>query len=238
MPEITLKNVYKTYKTGIRSKKTAVENISFDVNKGEIFGIIGANGAGKSTLIKMILGFIKQDSGDIIVLKKNPFDSKLRLFMGYLPENPGFYKNLSALELLEFGSFAAGLSKQKSQNQIKTLLNKMDIYSERKNKLKTFSKGMIQRIGICFSLVHDPDLIVLDEPMSGLDPIGRQKVIELVNEMKKRKKTMLFCSHILSDIKEVCDRAAIMHKAKLKRILTKEEIALNKMQDIFLQTIA
>lgn len=218
-------------------KKMAVSNISLEINSGEIFGIIGANGAGKSTVIKMIQGFIRPDKGDILIGNKHPFDPISRLTMGYLPENPYFYSNLTALELLRFSTSASGVPKQLAEERIQSLLETVDLYPYRKQRLKTFSKGMIQRAGICFALVHDPDVVVLDEPMSGLDPLGRKMVIDLIGDLRKQGKTILFCSHILNDVERICDRVAIMDKGCLKQVFTKTDLGSKSMEEVFLNTI-
>ncbi len=218
-------------------KKKAVENVSLDIDSGEIFGIIGANGAGKSTVIKMIQGFIRQDKGDILIDSKKPFDPVSRLKMGYLPENPYFYTNLTALELLRFSTSASGTPRQLAEDRIKSLLMTVDLYASRKQRLKTFSKGMIQRAGICFALVHDPQVVVLDEPMSGLDPLGRKMVIDLIQNLRLQGKTILFCSHILNDVERICDRVAIMDKGCLKQIYTKNDLRSQTMEEVFLHTI-
>lgn len=244
MPEILIKNISKTYVSEFkRKKKTAVDNISLSIDKTEVFGIIGVNGAGKSTIIKMLMGFITPDSGQILISGKISSDPDSRFKIGYLPENPYFYDNLTAKELLMFSCQASGLDKKTADKRIKILLNRVGLYAEKNQKLRTFSKGMTQRAGICFALVHDPDIIILDEPMSGLDPLGRRMVIDLIEDLKKGGKTVLFCSHILNDVERICDRVAIMDGGSLKRIYTRDrdvksiDYATNHMEEIFLKTI-
>ncbi len=243
MTEILIKNISKTYISDFkRKKKTAVDNISLFIDKAEIFGIIGVNGAGKSTIIKMIMGFITPDSGRILVAGKPPSDPDSRLRIGYLPENPYFYDHLTARELLAFSCQASGLDKKTSDKQIETLLTQVGLGAEQNQKLRTFSKGMTQRAGICFALVHDPDIIILDEPMSGLDPLGRRMVIDLICDLKKKGKTVLFCSHILNDVERICDRVGIMDGGILKKIYTRHEIfetadAVNNLEEIFLKNL-
>ncbi|WP_300460958.1 ABC transporter ATP-binding protein [Desulfobacula sp.] len=239
MPEIRIKNISKTYVSEFkREKKIAVENFSLTIHSAESFGIIGRNGAGKSTTIKMIMGFIKPDKGDIIIDDKKPSDPDSRLNVGYLPENPYFYDNLSAEELLKFSSYTSGLDKKTAEKRINTLLNQVGLYAVRKQRLRTYSKGMTQRVGICFALIHDPDIIILDEPMSGLDPFGRKMVIDLIEDLKKRGKTILFCSHILNDVERICDRVAIMDSGTLKGIFTKQHVLENEgMEKLFLTLV-
>lgn len=238
MAVITLKNVSKSYVSGfLMKKKSAVSNISFEIDRGEIFGIIGANGAGKSTVIKMIQGFIRQDQGEILIDNMNPFDPASRVKMGYLPENPYYYTNLTALELLRFSTDASGVPKHLAEERITSLLKTVDLYPFRKQRLKTFSKGMTQRAGICFALVHDPNVVVLDEPMSGLDPLGRKMVMDLILNLRDQGKTILFCSHILNDVERICDRVAIMDKGCLKQIFTRQDLGTRTMEAVFLNTI-
>ncbi len=239
MIEIHVKNIFKTYVSEFkRQKKIAVNNFSFEIAASENFGIIGVNGAGKSTTFKMLMGFIKPDSGEILISGKNPLDPESRLKIGYLPENPYFYDNLTAEELLQFSSYASGIDKKTTQKRIETLLKRVGLYSVRKQKLRTYSKGMTQRAGICFALVHDPEIVILDEPMSGLDPLGRKLVIDLIGNLKDKGKTVLFCSHILNDVERICDRVAIMDAGNLIGIFTKQDILDNKgMEELFLKTI-
>ena len=190
MAKIILKNISKSYRSDFKRKKIiAVNDVSLNINQGEIFGVIGVNGAGKSTIIKMIQGFIRPDHGEILVCDKKPSDPNSRLKMGYLPENPYFYDNLSVLELLQFSAAASGIQKHIAEKQIDHLLNIVDLHDVRKHKLRTFSKGMTQRAGICFALVHHPEIVILDEPMSGLDPPGRKMVIDLIKSLKEQGKT-------------------------------------------------
>ncbi len=238
MAKIILKNIFKSYRSDFkRKKKMAVNDVSLSINQGEIFGVIGVNGAGKSTIIKMIQGFISPDHGDIRVCDIKPSDPDSRLKMGYLPENPYFYDNLTVLELLQFSASASGVPKPVAKKQIDYFLQIVDLHDVRKHKLRTFSKGMTQRAGICFALVHDPDIVILDEPMSGLDPPGRKMVIDLIKNLKDQGKTILFCSHILNDVERICDRVAVMDKGRLIKIFRSDEIIANSMEEIFLNTI-
>ena len=238
-----MENITKTYVSDFtRRKKTAVDNVSFSIDRGDSFGIIGRNGAGKSSIIKMVLGFITPDSGRILISGKTPSDPDSRLRLGYLPENPYFYHNLTPMELLMFSCSASGIDKGKALSRIESLLHTTGIYSERNHKLRTFSKGMIQRTGICFALVHDPDVIILDEPMSGLDPCGRKMVIDIITELKQSGKTIMFCSHILNDVERICDRVGIMDKGKLKKVFTHDQIQekscdSENLEQVFFHTI-
>jgi len=239
MIEIIIKNISKIYVSDFkREKKEAVKDFSLEIEASESLGIIGVNGAGKSTTIKMLMGFVTPDSGQILISGKMPSDPDSRLNIGYLPENPYFYDNLTAEELLKFSSYASGLDKQSAEHRIKSLLKRVGLYGVRKQKLRTYSKGMTQRAGICFALVHDPDIIILDEPMSGLDPLGRKMVIDLIGDLKKRGKTVLFCSHILNDVERICDRVAIMNAGSVLGIFSRQQILdSNGMEELFLKTL-
>lgn len=225
MSTIHLTNLSKTFVTGIRrKKKQAVKDVTLSIESGEIFGIIGVNGAGKSSILKMVMGFIKPDSGLISISDRNPSDPESRRQIGYLPENPYFYDHLTAEELLRFGASASGLDREETGKRAEELLKQVHLFDDRKQKLRSYSKGMTQRAGICYALIHDPRIVILDEPMSGLDPLGRKMMIELILDLKKNGKTVLFCSHILSDVERICDRVAIMDQGRVKSILTRHDI--------------
>jgi ABC-2 type transport system ATP-binding protein len=214
-----------------------VTDLSLTIEPGEIFGIIGPNGAGKSTLLKMLMGFIRPSSGGITVLGKSPTNPNIKQHIGYLPENPYYYDHLSAEELMRFSARVSGMHRKDIEPRIERLLQTMSLEHARSRKLRNYSKGMTQRAGICFALVHDPKLIILDEPMSGLDPIGRKDVVDLVLDLKNQDKTILFCSHILNDVERLCDRMAIMDQGRLLRIMKKADLTGNDLETLFFDTI-
>lgn len=225
MKNITFNQISKTFTSNFPKKKVkAVSDLNLTINSGEIFGIIGPNGAGKSTVLKMLMGFIRPGSGKISVFGSSPDNPQIRFKIGYLPENPYFYDHLSAEELIRFSAVTSGMDKKNIDSNIDRLLKLMALENAKKRKLRSYSKGMTQRAGICFALVHDPELVILDEPMSGLDPFGRKLVVDLILELKTQNKTVLFSSHILNDIERLCDRMAIMANGKLKTILTRQDI--------------
>lgn len=237
--------VSKTFDAGLRKNKVnAVVELSFEVSKGEVFGIVGPNGAGKSTLLKMFMGFIRPSSGTIRLFGKSPQDPNSRNQLGYLPENPCFYEHLSAIELMRFSARVSGCSKRTTEERIDKLLKLLNIEHAKDRRIRGYSKGMVQRTGICFALIHDPDLIILDEPMSGLDPVGRKLLVDLILDLKKQGKTILFCSHILNDVERLCDRVAVMHQGQLKAILSQKDLAAeqaktseNILEKLFLELI-
>lgn len=223
---ILFNEVYKTFTTSFSRKKVrAVIDLNLAIQTGEVIGIVGPNGAGKSTALKMLMGFFRPDSGEITVLGSSPEDPEVRFKTGYLPENPYYYDHLSAEELMRFSASTCGMNRQQTEANIDRLLRLMGLEHARKRKLRTYSKGMTQQAGICFALVHDPQLVILDEPMSGLDPTRRKCVVDLVLSLKAEGKTVLFCSHILNDVERLCDRVAIMSGGSLRRVMTREDLA-------------
>ncbi len=214
---IQFKKVSKTYKYNFWDKKiTALKELTLTIEKGEVFGFLGPNGAGKSTAIKLLMDFIRPSSGMILIDGIDSKEPQARRLLGYLPENPYFYDQLTPKDLLSFGAKASGVKPKDAKKRISYLLKKLELEHVSKRRLRQFSKGMLQRVGLALSLVHDPQVVVLDEPMSGLDPLGRTLVSKLILELKERGKTVFFSSHILSDIERLCDRIAIIHKGELR----------------------
>lgn len=234
---IELKAVTKTYDPGLFKKKIiAVDNLSFKVTQGEVLGLVGPNGAGKSTTIRMLLDLIKPDRGAVLFSGQplSDFSSKDRI--GYLPENPYLYDHLTLSELLEFCGRTSGLDRAKTAGRGQELMAKLNLLGTQKRPLRTFSKGMLQRAGICFALLHDPSIVILDEPMSGLDPIGRKMVFDLVMELKDQGKTVFFCSHILNDVERLCDRIGLMNKGRLVKEFERHDFLQNSGKTLFLKT--
>lgn len=207
-----------------RKAATALHNLNFEVTAGEVFGIIGPNGAGKSTALKILMGFSRADCGQVRICGQGPGDAKSHQMIGYLPENPCLYENLTITDHLCFAARTTDFIGSVS-SRIKELLALVGLSGEAKLPIRRFSKGMTQRAALAYALFHDPDLLVLDEPMSGLDPLGRQMVVEIMRDYHARGKTILFCSHILTDVERICDRIAIMNKGELKSITTPAELA-------------
>lgn len=218
MAEIVIDSLYKKYKPGLFKKPVqAVSGLSLKVPTGTVYGLVGPNGAGKSTAIRMLLNLIRPDSGEVRIDAQPITEGEFLQQIGYLPENPYLYEHLSLRELLRFAGHACGMPAEKIEARIDTLTRETGIAHALKRRLRTFSKGMRQRAGLCFALLHDPQLVILDEPMSGLDPLGRKMVCELILELKQQGKTVFFCSHILSDTERLCDRIAILHQGSLVR---------------------
>jgi ABC-2 type transport system ATP-binding protein len=237
---IEIQGISKVFTEGIGARKvTALKDLNLDISKGEVFGFLGPNGAGKSTAIKILLNLIFPDSGSATIMGKDAGDKTARKVVGYLPENPYFYDYLTAEELLWFGGKASGLSLGNIRERTATLLRKVNLAHAGKRPLRTYSKGMVQRAGLALALVHDPEVVVLDEPMSGLDPIGRKMVGDLILELKSQGKTVFFSSHILTDIERFCDRIGLIVGGKLRLVEPLAALLTGgvSLEDIFLREV-
>ena len=216
---IQTQNLSKTYRTGfwLTQKIRSLTAVDLDVYQGETFGLLGQNGAGKTTLLKTLLGIVRPTQGKATLLGKPLGDRNVKKRIGYLPENPYFYDYLTGWEILKFtgGLFEIPHSVQKAR--IPELLELVGLSTKdaKKKQLRRYSKGMLQRIGLAQALINDPELVFLDEPMSGLDPLGRYQMRETILSLKRQGKTIFFNSHILSDVEKVCDRVAILDKGEL-----------------------
>lgn len=237
---IKIEGISKEFKEGIGAKRVkALEDLTLEVHKGEVFGFLGPNGAGKSTTIKILINLIYPDKGRASINGKDVRERETRRHVGYLPENPFFYDYLTAEELLWFGGKASGLSSEVIKERAEDLLNKVNLHGARKRQLRTYSKGMVQRAGLALSLIHDPDVVILDEPMSGLDPIGRKMVGDLIIELKGQGKTVFFSSHILTDIERFCDRVGIIAGGRLRLVDRLDSLLSGgaTLEDIFLREV-
>ncbi len=193
----------------------ALENLNLHVGQGEVFGFLGPNGAGKTTTLKLLLQLIFPTSGRAEILGRPVGDVSVRRRIGYLPENPYFYDNLTAEELLVYFARVFGYSLRDGRERAARLLDEVGIGEERRFQLRKFSKGMVQRVGIAQALINEPEVVFLDEPMSGLDPLGRREVRELILRLRDRGCTVFFSSHVLSDAEALCSRVAILAKGRL-----------------------
>lgn len=216
---IQTQNLSKTYRTGfwLAQKIRSLIAVDLDVYQGETFGLLGQNGAGKTTLLKTLLGIVRPTQGKATLLGKPLGDRNVKKRIGYLPENPYFYDYLTGWEILEFtgGLFEIPHSVQKARIPELLELVGLSMRDAKKKQLRRYSKGMLQRIGLAQALINDPELVFLDEPMSGLDPLGRYQMRETILSLKRQGKTIFFNSHILSDVEKVCDRVAILDKGEL-----------------------
>jgi len=226
---IEIDRLTKDYEVGMFKKRRvrALDQLSLTIRRGEIFGFLGPNGAGKTTTLKLLMRLIYPTSGTARILGHPIDDVATRARIGYLPENPYFYDYLSGRELLEYTGALFSLNKPLARRRAAELLNRVGLDDERADRqLRKYSKGMLQRIGIAQALVNDPEVVFMDEPMSGLDPLGRREIRDLLLSLRRQEKTIFFSSHILSDVETLCDRAAIMTNGKLLRLGTVEELTM------------
>jgi len=188
------------------------------VEDGEVFGCLGPNGAGKTTTLRLLLGLVFPSGGSAKILGRDIGDIEVKRFIGFLPEQPYFYDHLTALELLDYYARLSGVDPRERRHKVDKALARVGMTDSANTQLRKFSKGMLQRVGIAQAIVHDPKLVLLDEPMSGLDPIGRREVRDLVQELNEEGKTVFFSTHILSDAETLCDRVAVLNKGELKGV--------------------
>jgi ABC-2 type transport system ATP-binding protein len=227
---LKISGLSKTFKFGfIPRKVVALDGVSFEVEKGEIFGLLGPNGAGKTTTIKCILGLIHPDHGSIELLGNPAASSAVRAQIGFLAENPYVYEFLTGLEYLTFSAKLHGHDSITAKKKADELLAFFHLEEAANRRLAKYSKGMLQRIGLAQALLNDPQLLILDEPMSGLDPIGRKEVRDLLISLKNQGRTLLFSSHILSDAEIICDRFALLIKGKAQTV-DKTEALMKKIE--------
>jgi ABC-2 type transport system ATP-binding protein len=216
MKVIEVKALAKTYRTPLRRKRVeAVRGISFAVEQGEVFGFLGPNGAGKTTTIRMLMGLMAPSAGEARIFDHPIPSREARAQLGFLPEAPYFYDFLTVAELLDFTGRLFGIDSAKRRRRADELIALVGLERARDNPLKSYSKGMLQRAGIAQALINDPDLLVFDEPMGGLDPVGRKEVRDIILELRDRGKTVFFSSHILADVESVVDRVAILARGEV-----------------------
>jgi len=221
MPVIQITNLTKDYEIGFwrKRKVRALDGLSLSIDGGQIFGFLGANGAGKTTTLKLLMRLIFPTTGNAQILGHDIQDISMHQRIGYLPENPYFYDYLTAREFLDYSAQIFGLSSVVRKKRAADLLSRVKLDEKSwDTQLRKFSKGMLQRVGLAQSLVNDPEIVFLDEPMSGLDPVGRREVRDLIAALRDEGKTVFMCSHILSDIEVLCDQVAILKKGRLAQV--------------------
>ena len=222
---IFIEGLKKEYRTDLlKPITTALKGITLRIPEGQVFGIVGRNGAGKSTLLKTVMGLIRPSGGKVLINGHEPSSAVSREDIGFLPEHPCLYPNLTVWDHLCF----VGKVHQMSRNEVKErgaeILERVQLSDAAGMPVRKFSKGMVQRAALACALLPDPAILILDEPMSGLDPMGRKLVLDLISENRKRGKTILFCSHILNDVERICHRIGILEKGELVRIIESEEL--------------
>jgi ABC-2 type transport system ATP-binding protein len=223
---IEIDKLTKEYPCGFLNlkKKTSLEGLTMQVETGEVFGFLGPNGAGKSTTIKLLMNLIFPTSGHARLLGKPTTDVQMHRDIGYLPEQPYFYDYLTAAEVLDYFAKFYDLAPADRKDRVQRMLKKVGLETAGKIQLRKYSKGMLQRVGLAQAILHDPQLVILDEPMSGLDPVGRREVRDIILELKNAGKTILFSTHILPDAEMLCDRVGVIVGGKLQGIGAPGEI--------------
>ena len=231
-PAIETENLTKDYPTGFLNtqKRRSLDGLTMQVQEGEIFGFLGPNGAGKSTTIKLLMNIIFPTAGSARILGRPISDVGMHQEIGYLPEQPYFYDYLTAAELLDYFARFHNLPAAVRKERVQTLLKKVGLETAGKIQLRKYSKGMLQRVGLAQALLHDPKVVVLDEPMSGLDPIGRREVRDIILELRQQGKTVMFSTHILPDAESLCDRVGVIVSGKLHGVGKPDEIVGAKAQ--------
>jgi ABC-2 type transport system ATP-binding protein len=232
VPAIRTENLTKDYPSGFLhlKRKRSLEALTMQVETGEVFGFLGPNGAGKSTTIKLLVGLIFPTSGNAQILGKPISDIEMHQEIGYLPEQPYFYDYLTASELLDYFARIHNLTAADRRERVERMLKKVGLETAGKIQLRKYSKGMLQRVGLAQAILHDPQVVILDEPMSGLDPIGRLEVRDIILELKREGRTVLFSTHVLSDAEMLCDRVGVIVGGKLRGVGAPDEIVGMKAQ--------
>ena len=229
---IEIENLTKDYPYGFLhlKKKRSLEGLTMQVEGGEVFGFLGPNGAGKSTTIKLLVGLIFPDAGSASILGKPITDIEMHRDIGYMPEQPYFYDYLTAAEVLDYFARFHDLTAVDRSERVARMLKKVGLETARKIQLRKYSKGMLQRVGLAQAILHDPKVVILDEPMSGLDPIGRREVRDIILELKREGRTVLFSTHILSDAEMLCDRVGVIVGGRLRGVGAPGEMVGMKAQ--------
>jgi len=230
-PAIEILGLTKDYHTGFLRKRArrSLDNLTLRVEEGEIFGFLGPNGAGKTTTIKLLMGLIFPTAGTARVRGRSIDDVRMHREIGYLPEQPYFYDYLSARELLDYYARFSGFGPAERRERVERFLARVGLSDAAELQLRKFSKGMLQRAGIAQAILHDPQVVFLDEPMSGLDPVGRREVRDIILELKRQGHTVFFSTHILSDAEMLCDRVAVLVGGKLRGVGSPDEIVSMEM---------
>ena len=215
-PAISVRNLTKDFRIGLKGLKLrAVDDLSLSVPRGQVFGLLGPNGCGKSTTLKVVLGLVSATAGEISILGLPSATAEARARTGFLPEAPYFHKFLSGRELVRYCAHLSGLPSPRVEPAVAEALELVGMTAAADRLVGTYSKGMLQRIGLAQAIVHDPELVILDEPTAGVDPVGAAAIGRIIESMRARGKTVVLCSHLLGQVEQVCDRVAIMDKGRL-----------------------
>ena len=236
-PAVEIRNLVKDFKTSFRRQLLrAVDDVSLRIMPGEVYGLIGPNGSGKSTTMKALLGLVAPTSGECAIFGKDSLRVDSRNDVGFLPENPYFYKHLSGAETLRFYGKLCGLKGRGLEERVSELLELVDLEGARNRRIGGYSKGMLQRIGLAQALIQDPKLVILDEPTAGVDPVGSRQIRDLILKLRERGITVFLCSHLLEQVQEVCDHVGIIFQGKMvKEGRLEDLIAIENQTEIVLE---
>jgi ABC-2 type transport system ATP-binding protein len=230
---VELREVSKIFRTGFAMKAVqALKGVNLTIQKGEIFGYLGPNGSGKTTTLKIIVGIIFPSAGYVSVLSQPPGNIAVKQRIGFLPESPYFYEYLNAQEFLDFYARLFAIPPGVRRERIRRLLKTVGLEKKASEPLRKFSKGMLQRVGIAQALINDPELIILDEPMSGLDPLGRAQIREIIQRLKEENKTVIFSSHIIPDVEAIADRVGIIVDGKISDIGNIDDLLSERIRSV------
>lgn len=235
MSAIKIENLTKIYRRshlGRLYTSLGVKNISLEVKENEVFGLLGLNGSGKTTTIKLVLGLLSPTTGEISLFGQKNSDRKILSKLGYLPESPYFQRYLTGREVLEFYCRLSGI--EDTKGRIREVLEMVQLDKHAGKRTSEFSKGMLQRLGIAQSLLHNPPLLIFDEPAGGLDPLGIREIRNFITMFKAAGKTVFFSSHMISEVEKICDRVAILHRGELKAVLMRADWAGKPLEEIFI----
>ncbi len=226
MTAIEILNLQKSYTSGFwrKRRKVALQPLNLAIQEGEIFGYLGPNGAGKTTTLRLLMGIIFPSGGSARILGHDMQDPRIKAQIGFLPEQPYFYDYLTAAELLHYYAQLSGVAAGERAPRVSAMLKRVGLAGAADVQLRKFSKGMLQRVGIAQAILHQPKVVFLDEPMSGLDPIGRREVRDLIQGLKDEGRTVFFSTHILADAEDLCDRVAVLHEGTLRGAGTIQEL--------------
>ncbi len=232
-PVIETVRLSKSYRTGFRMKRVqALVDLNLRIDKGEIFGFLGPNGAGKTTTIKILIGLAKPTRGVATVLGRPPRDHRVKRRVGFLPESPYFYEYLTAYEFLTLAAQLSGIGHKEINQRVKQTLKLVRMEHAAHQQMRGFSRGMLQRIGVAQALIHEPELVILDEPMGGLDPIGRREFRDIIISLREQGKTVFFSTHILADVEMICDRVGIIVAGRMVEVGRLNEILHSEVESI------
>jgi ABC-2 type transport system ATP-binding protein len=220
MAAIEILDLEKSYRVGFwhHRPKVALRPLRLTIEEGEVFGFLGPNGAGKTTTLKLLMGLVSPTAGTARILGMDIDDPRVKAQTGFLPEQPYFYDHLTGEELLTYYAQLSGVPAKERSRRVAAMLERVGLTDSARTQLRKYSKGMLQRVGLAQAILHDPKLVFLDEPMSGLDPMGRREVREMIQQMRNEGKTVFFSTHILSDAEALCDRVAVIHQGELRGV--------------------